>query len=261
MALAHSIEEYKIPLTFYYIQCTLERPHCETCIRTKRECLGYDEVRPLIPHDRTRTIVPKIETFAGIDGQAGSAQAIDHLQGTIPTKTAYSSLWLISSPSTRSAYRQQIFNEILYASSFGAESWFHILSSHTTFTTALEATVLAVCIAKLGRINNDNALVHESRKFYIQGLCELQRALYSPDLRYADETAMSCMTLLAYEAIECPAQTINGWKKHIQGCTKLFEIRGPRAYSSKIGHRLFLDFRKLEVYMHPFSLSKIPLSY
>ena len=267
MAPPRSIEECKIPLTFYYIQCTLERPHCETCIKTKRECLGYDEVRTLIPEDRTRTIVPKIETFAGTDGLVGKAQAIDHLQGTIPTKTAYSSLWSISSPSTRSAYREQIFSEILYsytktsksstASPPVADSWFHLLSSHPVFTTALEATVLTVCIARLGRINNDAALVHESRKFYIQGLCELQRALRTPDLMYADETAASCMALIAYEAVECPNQTVNAWKGHIQGCTKLFEIRGPRAYSSKMGHRLFLAFRQLEVYIYPSSLSKI----
>jgi hypothetical protein len=253
----------KILLTFYYIQCTLERPHCQTCIKTKRECLGYDEVRTLISDDRTRTIAPNIESFASTDGLAGKAQAIDHLQGTIPTKTAYSFLWSISSPSTRSAYREQIFSEILYsytrtsksspASLPVAESWFHLLSSHPIFTTALEATVLAVCIARLGRINNNATLVQESRKFYIQGLCELQRALYTPDLKYADETAASCMTLIAYEVAECPMQTANGWKRHIQGCAKLFEIRGPRAYSSKMGHRLFLTFRQLEVHTYPTS--------
>jgi hypothetical protein len=232
-------------------------------MKTKRECLGYDEVRTLISDDRTRTIVPKVETFAGIDGLAGKGQAIDHLQGTIPAKNAYSFLWSISSPSTRSAYREQIFSEILYsytrtskssaASPPLTESWFHLLSSHPVFTTALEATVLAVCIARLGRINNDSALVHESRKFYTQGLCELQRALYTPDLKYRDETAASCMTLIAYEVAECPNQTVNGWKRHIQGCAKLFEIRGPRAYSSKMGHRIFLAFRQLEVYMYPTS--------
>jgi hypothetical protein len=263
----HSIEECRTPLTFCYIQCTLERPHCENCIKTKRECLGYDKVRTLIPDDKTRTIVPKIEIFAGIDGLAGKAQTIDHLQGTIPTKTAYSSLWSISSPSTRSAYREQILSEILYsytrtsqsstASPPVVESWFHLLSSHPVFTTALEATVLTVCIARLGRINNDAALLHESRKFYIQGLCELQRALSTPDLIYADETAASCMALIAYEVVECPIQTVNGWKRHMQGCAKLFEIRGPRAYSSKMGHRLFLAFRQLEVYKYPSSLSQI----
>jgi hypothetical protein len=82
----------------------------------------------------------------------------------------------------------------------------------------------------------------------------LQRALYTPDLIYADETAASCMALIAYEVVECPVQTVNGWKRHIQGCAKLFEIRGPSAYSSKMGHRLFLTFRQLEVHMYPSSL-------
>jgi Fungal specific transcription factor domain len=122
-----------------------------------------------------------------------------------------------------------------------------MLPYHPDFTTALEATVLAICTAKLGRRNNDPALVHESLKFYIQGLWELQRALYNPDLMYKDETAASCMALVGYEVMECPDRTTAAWVKHVQGCAKLFELRGPKAYSSEFGHQLFLAFREMEV--------------
>ena len=196
------------------------------------------------------------------DNPADSIQALSQIQGSIPTKDAYSSLWAINCPSTRSVYRQQIIceflhsvdpktlqsrNDICKSKSDSWKTWFTMLPSHPTFTTALEATILAICTAKLGRVNKDPALVHESLKFYVQGLWELQKALYSPELMYKDETAASCMALIAYEVMECPDKTIKAWVKHVHGCAKLFEARGPQAYSSEFGHELFLAFRQMEV--------------
>jgi len=196
------------------------------------------------------------------DSPAHNAQALTQIEGSISTKDAYSSLWTINCPSTRSVYRQQIICEFLHcidprtlqvqtpltpSKADSWKSWFTMLPSHPNFTTALEATVLAICTAKLGRVNNDPALVHESLKFYIQGLWELQKALYSPELMYKDETAASCMALIGYEVMECPDKTITAWVKHVHGCARLFEARGPDAYSSEFGHELFLAFRQMEV--------------
>lgn len=259
------------------IQCSLEKPHCKICIKSKRECSGYDQDRTFILDQRTRKQILKLETKelspdtllaktnSSADPTPSSPKELVQLQGSISTKNAYSSIWTITSPSIRSVYRQQIISEFLHSftpNNFIQESptkdnimksWFTLLPSHSDFTTALEATVLAVCTAKLGRLNNDPALVHESLKFYIQGLWELQRALYTPELMYKDETAASCMALIFYEVMECPDQTIKAWKKHVDGCATLFELRGPKAYGSEFGHELFLTFRQMEVSRISFS--------
>jgi hypothetical protein len=107
--------------------------------------------------------------------------------------------------------------------------------------------MLAVCTAKLGRASNDPLLVHESLKFYTQGLWELQRALWSPKLMYKDQTLAACMALILYEVYECPDRSPDGWTNHMKGCAKLFELRGPKAYASEFEHHLFLTFRHLEV--------------
>ncbi len=125
--------------------------------------------------------------------------------------------------------------------------WLTLLPEYSNWTAALEATVLAICTAKLGRVHEDAALVRESLKFYIQGLWELQRALYNPELMYKAETAASCLALVMYEVMECPDGTVQAWVKHVQGCAKLFELRGPKAYSSDFEHEIFLDFRQMEV--------------
>ncbi|KAN0104246.1 hypothetical protein V8E51_009991, partial [Hyaloscypha variabilis] len=252
------------------IACTLERPSCKICIKSNRECLGYEQDRMFILDSRTKKQLHKIETkeVAPItppdtpDSPADNTKALTQIEGSISTKNAYSSLWAINCPSTRSIYRQQIICEFLHSfepktlqprtpivktTSDAWKNWFTMLPSHSDFTTALEATVLAICTAKLGRVNNDPALVHESLKFYIQGLWELQKALYNPDLMYKDETAASCMALIGYEVLECPDNTIKAWANHVHGCARLFEARGPRAYTSEFGHELFLAFRQIEI--------------
>jgi hypothetical protein len=163
------------------------------------------------------------------------------------------------SPSSRSANRQQIFSNFLSiwpgmgqffekpSSPETMGSWLLMLPTLPDITTALEASLLATCTARLGRFNNDPVLVRESLKLYTQGLRELQKALWDPKLMYRDETAAACMLLIFYEVYECPNQTIAGWLSHMKGCAKLFELKGPNAYDSEFGHQLFLTFRLIEV--------------
>jgi hypothetical protein len=126
-------------------------------------------------------------------------------------------------------------------------SWLTELPSLPGLTPALETSVLALCTATIGRVNSNQALVHESLKFYTQGLWELQRALRDPKLMYEDETLAACMMLVTYEVTECPDQNITGWLNHMKGCSKLFELREPKSYNSDFSHKLFASFRLLEV--------------
>lgn len=114
-------------------------------------------------------------------------------------------------------------------------------------TAALEASIMAVSTAELGRLNENQVLIQESLKFYIQGLWELQRALWDPKLMHKNETLAACMALIIYEVIECPDKRLDGWASHMKGCAKMFELKGPKAYDSDFGHQLFLSFRVIEV--------------
>lgn len=64
---------------------------------------------------------------------------------------------------------------------------------------------------------------------------------------YRDETLATCMLLIAYEVTECPDKALTGWLNHMKGCSKLFELRGPKSYDSEFGYELFSSFRLLEV--------------
>ena len=122
-----------------------------------------------------------------------------------------------------------------------------MLPTLPNFTNALEASILAVSTAKLGRLTHNPALIQESLKFYVQGLWELQKALWDSTLMEREETLAACMAMITYEVAECPNSTVDAWASHMKGCAKMFELRGPSAYGSEFSYLLFLSFRVIEV--------------
>lgn len=279
------------------MQCSLEHPECGVCVKSSRQCGGYNKERIFILDPRTAKVTQKLkgnsveektlhkdailtpneivlrpsEKFDGaiaitpFDFWQMSpicSKAAQEIAGTVPTKSAFTFLWNIQCPTTRSLYRQQIIGEFFssvrtrsgmvalrdpLAPGKFSETWFTLLPTLNTFTTALEAAILAVCTGRLGRANNDKALVRESLKFYIQGLRELQKALWDPTLMYREETLAACSCLVIYEVMECPDKSVKAWMGHMNGCARLMELRGPRAYNSEFSHRIFLAFRQMEV--------------
>ena len=72
-------------------------------------------------------------------------------------------------------------------------SWLVLIAELPQATTALETSILAMTAAKIGRMNDDPVLVKASLRSYVQGLWELQKALWDPKLMYRDETLAACL--------------------------------------------------------------------
>ncbi|KAG9234937.1 hypothetical protein BJ875DRAFT_287963 [Amylocarpus encephaloides] len=261
------------------IACSLEEPECKICIKSKRICGGYSRDRVFILDHRTKFSVEKSpkETIASSEEQSvAKSKTVKYphkktivpakqpriVESTVSTNSAYDAIWIFTTPSTRAVYREKILEEFLYiaildpTNSIGdmqgdtehnAGNWLRMLPSIPGFTVALEASILAVCVAKLGRANNDSNLVRESLKFYVQGLYQLQIALWTPSLMHREETVAACMALVLYEGLECPGMSTEGRKHHVKGCSKLIRSRGPKSYSSDFAHQLFLSFRHIEI--------------
>jgi Fungal specific transcription factor domain len=165
-----------------------------------------------------------------------------------------------SSPLTKqislsSAFRDQFFNQFISSWIPDADLavqkrkpkdgmvWLMLLPELSTRTRALEVSTLALCTARVGRLHDDPVLVNESMELYGQGLRELQKALWDPNMMYKDETLAACIALSMYEVLECPLKNSSGWVTHSQGCARLVQLRGPKAHISALGHQLFLSAR------------------
>lgn len=252
------------------VSCSLEKPECRTCLKSSRVCTGYQRERIFLLDQRTEGKGPKCYRKP-VNHTA--AVVTEHKRKTIPLKKQFEKtvhpiipeeitpVARILTPSLRSVYREQILSDLVElsipdsyqiienqrASESQPGSWFAMLPSLPDMTSALETALFAISIAKLGRIKQDPGLIHESLKFYTGGLIELQKALWSPRLMYRDETVAASMALVLYEAMECPERSIAGWRNHMHGCVKLFELKGPKAFNSIFGHQVFLSFRLMEI--------------
>jgi Fungal specific transcription factor domain len=121
--------------------------------------------------------------------------------------------------------------------------WLLLLPEMPTLTVALETSILAVCTARIGRLNADQVLLQEGLRLYTRGLCELQKALWNPKLMYREETLAACMALTMYELQECPAKSGGGYVTHNAGAMKLIQLRGAGAHTEGLAHLIFLAFR------------------
>ena len=110
-------------------------------------------------------------------------------------------------------------------------------------TPALDVSMMALCVAKLGELHHDDALIYESLKLYRRALCQLQLALWDPDLMLSDQTLTACIALGMYEMSQCPNRTNHGYISHTLGCQRLVQLRGPEAHVDGLGHAVFVHFR------------------
>lgn len=239
------------------LKCGLQRPHCSQCIKSKIVCSGYQRDRIFI------NVGPSDGGIAGsVAGKTmknGEPKAATQVVGSRTHLREVLEAAAIPSRPTREVipqalYRQQLLSAYLShfipASEMGLakdRSWLALLPDLTTPTKALELSVMAFCMARLGRESNDLVLVRESQGLYTRGLCEMQRALWDPQQMYSDETLGACMALAMYEVVECPAANRRAYASHQDGCAKLVQLRGAEAHKTGLGHQLFLAFRKQSV--------------
>jgi hypothetical protein len=94
---------------------------------------------------------------------------------------------------------------------------------------------MAICIARLGRLENDLDLTRMSLQLYIYGLPEVQKALLNPELMYKDEILGASMALAMYELIECAAETKYGYISHHKGCARTDSIAGSKSSYFRLG--------------------------
>lgn len=153
-------------------------------------------------------------------------------------------------PSPHAPNRIQLLNQFLHSyvplaqlGPMEERPWLLSVNSLPEPTKALEVAIMAISTARLGRLNADPFMIREGLRLYTLGLSEVQKALWDPELMYKDETLAASMALAMYELSECPSESKQGYVSHQKGCARLVQLRGAKAHTSGLGHRVFLNFR------------------
>ena len=253
----YSVTHKQHYMSAHNYQCSFERPHCAQCLKSNFRCTGYQRERVFVVNDSTsmksRQIPsdkrkvssgdrnPKKPARIAGDKRPSAGRMI---RGAPPK------IIIQASPSPHASYRLQLLSEFLKSyipveqlGPLEDRPWFLLVPTLPSITRALEVTTMAVCTAKLGRLNRNQAMISDSLRFYTQGLSEVQKALWDPALMYSDETLAASMALAMYELTECPAASKVGYISHHKGCVRLVQLRGPEAHTSGLAHQVFLTFR------------------
>ena len=162
-------------------QCDLKTPYCARCTNTGRKCEGY--VRGL-PQKQAETPSKKTPDTR-IVFQPSSASAFD--------KQIVSLFWERYIPSTDESlsdgspcpWLQQI-----------------ISSPSPPDTEALQLSLKALTVTRLGRMNQDDRLALQGQSCYVRALQQLQKALRSDHTVGRDETFAAGYLLALYEVTD-----------------------------------------------------------
>ncbi|OQV07409.1 Fungal Zn2-Cys6 binuclear cluster domain-containing protein [Cladophialophora immunda] len=197
------------------IACGLERPSCAQCIKSNRTCTGYrkypifiahqppkgeDSTRPghgestldstIHTHDSQRTPVD----FNGLTSSSSSnGNHLDPVQSIIRLGAQVN-----ANPALRQRLLGQYLDNHLSKNRLGPMQqrvWLIQIPKLPDLTPALEVSMMALAVAKLGEVYSDEGLIHESLKLYREALHEVQLALWDRDLMLHDQTLTACVAL------------------------------------------------------------------
>ncbi|OCT54613.1 C6 zinc finger domain-containing protein [Cladophialophora carrionii] len=249
------------------IACGLEKPSCAQCVKSKRICVGYRKYPIFIPHQPPKgdNVESTTQTESDSDGWARSGHpqagypdlnsavttAVSHGTHIGPTKSLVP---LGAQVDANPVLRQQLLK--VYLDSHLSKTrvgpmqqriWLIQIPGLPHITPALEISMMALCLAKLGDLHHDEGLRYESLKLYRRALHVLQLALWDPALMLDDQTLTACVALGMYEMSQCPNRSKHGYVSHTLGCRRLVQLRGPEAHADGLGHAVFVHFRIQEI--------------
>ncbi|ETN40476.1 uncharacterized protein HMPREF1541_04753 [Cyphellophora europaea CBS 101466] len=239
------------------IRCGLERPQCANCVKSNRLCAGYQRERVFIVN---QAVHPLSHTAQKVKPDSPETVDDQDMGITNPKLPIWKQKHRHPKPSTSRqislipAYRQQLLDNYIRTTipdvshaGPGATWWVQSLAQLPSHTPVLATAILAVSLSKAASVHHDANLRLQSLEHYTTGLWELQKALWSPDEMYRDETLAACLLLAVYELIECPGGSRVGFISHQDGAARLVQLRGPEAHVDGFGHAMFLAYRNMGI--------------
>lgn len=108
-------------------------------------------------------------------------------------------------------------------------------------SSLLDTAVRAVSLVHLGRVQQTEVLVQESRKFYGNALRLLKHSITDNTQGMATETLSATILLSFYEMFASDSN--QSWVRHAGGAGTLMRIRGPARHLTGIDRDVYLAYR------------------
>ncbi|KAL2872844.1 Zn(II)2Cys6 transcription factor [Aspergillus lucknowensis] len=226
------------------LKCDQQKPSCSQCIRAKRECSGYRDVGAIRVHNQTEEVKRKVSSCAPSPSppsppplsqrrRVDEYGALVRQQPSLPINDQ-GTAFVIARYLTRDGPSE----------ARGPVGLFLPHVSNTPSGRAVMASLNAVGLAALSNIYMSPKLGVSARQEYITALAETNAALGDPIQATSDASVIAVIFLSMYEIMTCNGPPLmDKFLNHVEGCTKLLELRGTDQLKTSVGLGLFSQFR------------------
>ncbi|KAK4164037.1 hypothetical protein QBC43DRAFT_211492 [Cladorrhinum sp. PSN259] len=222
--------------------CDFQRPSCGNCQRLGLKCEGYERPTTFIHTDPATGAETKVRTT-----KTTTVTLPDTLAKSAYKTNCLSVFWDIYLPGYTdpevSLARDGCFSTVNWMIDIQRQNIYH-QNPH------LEKSVMALCLATLGRRLGDRAMIEESMKAYSAAVRAMSVLLSRINSESPPDDAMVAATrcLSLFEVFYCPDSTDKqsqalAWHRHRFGELALLSARKPERQIDGIAHQMFADGR------------------
>ncbi|KAB5582951.1 hypothetical protein GE09DRAFT_1077063 [Coniochaeta sp. 2T2.1] len=110
--------------------------------------------------------------------------------------------------------------------------------------SALQSAVTAVGLAALANMGQSRQVMAEAKQEYTSAICMIGNALNDSLECKRDDVLAAVVLLSMFEVMTCTdASSIRRWMGHVDGATRIVEVRGAEQLDSPVGLELFRHLR------------------
>ncbi|EHK50886.1 uncharacterized protein TrAtP1_009259 [Trichoderma atroviride] len=239
------------------MKCDYKTPSCTQCTRAEVRCPGYRSLLDLKFKDQGKEVIRKYRLAAHKKRPIPTTSV--ELQPSIPCRVPPNSddsralcrdKTTLIIPRANPVYPEhEIARSYLYVNYItggprGGHMSYLLPLLESSQNSAANAAVSAVALAALSNIRLSPKTMRKAQQEYTAALSKTNLALQDPFMCKTDDTLAAVVMLGTFEIMTCTdGSFIDRWVNHMEGATKLIEVRGSEQLSRREGLELFNQLR------------------
>ncbi|KEF51725.1 uncharacterized protein A1O9_12360 [Exophiala aquamarina CBS 119918] len=243
------------------VRCEGEKPTCDRCRKGGRICEGYEPERQfqfkhlsaldhdaLLARSQPLTSLTELSYVRVLHGNPAIDEQGHVTNDTVKTKEHSCEHLRRSVSQTSELFLNYLYNYLLKEAREDDNyqtpvSCLQAIGPLRRRNSSLDLAMSALSMVRLGRNCGNEQLHSEGVANYGRVLKDLQNILSSDSRALDEQTLASCMILSLFEATEVSGGNVYWWASHVEGVSRLLQLRGSKLHIDEPSHRLFLGFR------------------
>ncbi|ROT42725.1 hypothetical protein SODALDRAFT_269630 [Sodiomyces alkalinus F11] len=253
------------------IKCDENKPTCNQCAKSRRQCPGYKDEFDLVFRNETKATERRVQKAnrkvltKPKDIDPSSATHAEAEATKVFTSTAAAIVPTLRLPVEQTASCHFVANYVLLPRQDGTRGFNEYILPLLKAEAPdghLHHAFNACALASLG--NRPNApgsgsdLISRALGHYTKALSATHLALRDPELSKSDATLAAVLMLGLFENITAKKMGMFAWGSHIEGAIQLVKVRGRKQLRTRTGFLLFIAVRT-QMIIHSLSTGTSPI--